>query len=458
MESENLRNDNIQTISNPRENQKKYLFLMAAVFVVFVVGIILFILGVFKREGTKEAENELSAMTPPKAKAKELEVEKYGSNFSKSMNEKSSEDMENLSAFTDKEVKYSYRSNENLSDEDYAAVRTTSSTNPQYSPKLQRTTKQKLDTKFQTANQRQHRLNNYYARDDTPLYRKSSEELRQERLDLEEKELNQKTAGLVLNNLEKLNSNERITGSSNGQILPLSPKSNKDVIPEKVTMNENPGQLIPEIAHNTIGKKFKRVGFYSETTSLKRRSFSENENIPAVVHGDSEGSVVINGSTLKIRLLENTIFKIGEERIMLPKSTLFTGIVAINGDRLMISVSNLRLGNSIYPVSIQAFDIDGGMGLNIPNAQGKALLDKTLTNVASRPLSGTQIFVPSGGIGRQVGTQLALQGAQSAMQGVQNFARARRANQKILIKPNYKILLKTVNFENLETPDSINDL
>ena len=180
METEILNEQAIPKLSNPRENQKKYLFLMAAVFVFFVLGIVLFNLGVFKREKPEESENQLSAMTPPKAKSKEIIEEKYGSNFSRSMNEKSSEDMENLSAFTDKEIQYSNRSNENLSDEDYQSVVSTTNSNPNYSPKLQRTTKQKLDNKFQLANQRQQRLNNYYAREDTPLFKKTKEDLREE--------------------------------------------------------------------------------------------------------------------------------------------------------------------------------------------------------------------------------------------------------------------------------------
>ena len=218
------------------------------------------------------------------------------------------------------------------------------------------------------------------------------------------------------------------------------------------------GHLSPETVPNTIGNKFKKSGFYSETSSIKGTSFSENEGIRAVVHGDAEGSVVTNGSTIKVTLLENTVFRIENQKIILNKGSLITGNVAVNGDRLLISISSIRLGNSIYPVSIQAFDLDGSMGLNIPNASGKALLDRTLTNAASRPLTGTQIFVPSGGVVRQVGTQLALQSTQSLMQGVQNFARSKRASPKVTVRPNYKILLKTVNLQNLENTDSIDDL
>lgn len=457
MDTDIINEHTIPKLNNPRENQKKYLFLMAAVFVVFVVGIILFNLGVFKREKAVESENELSAMAPPKAKSKEIVEEKYASNFSKSMNERSNEDMENLSAFTDKEIKYSNRSNENLSDEEYQAVVSSANSNPQYSPKYQRTTKQKLDNKFQLANQRQQKLNNYYSRQDTPLFKKSKEDIREEQLELEEKELNLKTAGLVLNNLEKLNQSSKNYGS---EIIPYQkPEPQKQSNLKAV--NNNPiaqGQLSPETAPNTIGNRFKKTGFFSETSSIKRTSFTENESIPAVVHGDAEGSIVTNGSTIKVRLLENTFFLIDKEKMLLNKGTLITGIVKVNGDRLMISISNIRLGNSIYPVSIQAFDIDGGMGLNIPNASGKALLDRTLSNAAARPLAGTQIFVPSGGVVRQVGTQLALQASQSVMQGVQNFDRSRRSSPKVTVRPNYKILLKTVNLQNLENTDTIDDL
>lgn len=457
METEIINEQAIPKLSNPRENQKKYLFLMAAVFVVFVLGIVLFNLGVFKRDKAVTSENQLAAMSPPKAKSKDIIGEKYGSNFSKSMNERSSDDMENLSAFTDKEIKYSNRTNENLSEEDYQAIASTANSNPQYTPKLNRTTKQKLDTKFQLANQRQQRLNNYYSREDTPLFKKSKEDIREEELALNEKELNQKTATLVLNNLEKINTNSKTVENGFAQTKEFEQKKDRTNLNEKSEKSEVQGELLPETAPNTIGNRFKKSGFYSETSTIKRTSFSENESIPAVVHGDAEGAVVTNGSTLKIRLLENTVFRIEKEKILLNKGTLITGIVSVNGDRLMISISSIRLGNAIYPVSIQAFDIDGGMGLNIPNASGKALLDRTLTNAASRPLSGTQIFVPSGGVGRQVGTQLALQATQSVMRGVQNFARSRRSSPKVTVRPNYKILLKTVNLQNLENAISIDD-
>lgn len=458
METEITNEENIPIISNPRENQKKYLFLMAAVFIVFVVGIVLFNLGVFKRDTPVTSGNQLSAMAPPKAKSKEIVGEKYGNNFSKSMSEKSNADMENLSAFTDKEIKYANRTNENLSEEDFEELKSTVNSNPQYGPKLQRTTKQKLDTKFQLANQRQQRLNNYYGREDTPLYKKTNEDLREERLELEEKELNHKTAGLVLNNLEKLNSKEKNNENSIDRVNESPRKIDKSPLVVKADEHQKQGQLFPETAPNTIGNRFKKSGFYSETSTIKRTSFAENESIPAVVHGDAEGSIVTNGSTIKVRLLENTVFRIDKDKILLNKGKLITGIVTVNGDRLMISIASIRLGNVIYPVSIQAFDIDGGIGLNIPNASGKALLDRTLTNVASRPLTGSQVFVPSGGVVRQVGAQLALQATQSAMQGVQNFARSRRSSPKVTVRPNYKILLQTVNFSNLENTASIDDL
>lgn len=86
-----------------------------------------------------------------------------------------------------------------------------------------------------------------------------------------------------------------------------------------------------------------------------------NQTIQAVVHNTQ---TLTNGATVKLRLLNDVL--IGEKPIT--KGSFVYGIGTISNERLQVQVSNINVSNSVVPVSVTVFDIDGIEGIYIPGA------------------------------------------------------------------------------------------
>lgn len=83
--------------------------------------------------------------------------------------------------------------------------------------------------------------------------------------------------------------------------------------------------------------------------------------IEAVIHDTQE---LVAGSTVKMRLLNDINIK-GR---LIPKDQFIYGVCSINGERLTIEVSTIRTANSLLPVSLEVYDLDGLPGIYIPGA------------------------------------------------------------------------------------------
>ena len=97
----------------------------------------------------------------------------------------------------------------------------------------------------------------------------------------------------------------------------------------------------------------------------------------ATVH---ETQTVINGSTVKLRL-SNDIFING---VRIPKDNFIYGTASLKGERLGLKINSLRYGNSIFPVDLSVYDMDGLDGIYIPGAisrdVAKASADRSMQN------------------------------------------------------------------------------
>lgn len=108
---------------------------------------------------------------------------------------------------------------------------------------------------------------------------------------------------------------------------------------------------------------------YDNQITLKQNSFyamdgdfiaDEIQNsVEAVVH---ETQTIVDGSTIKLRL-GNDVF-IGGESI--PKNSFIYGIASLKGERLEININTIKYRNSIYPVELSVYDMDGISGIYIP--------------------------------------------------------------------------------------------
>jgi conjugative transposon TraM protein len=113
--------------------------------------------------------------------------------------------------------------------------------------------------------------------------------------------------------------------------------------------NSNTGLFGINVRHN---------GFYGLDTPA---ATLQDNAVQATV---SENQTVVNGSTIKMSLAQD-IYVNGNK---IPKNTYVYGTASLKGERLAIEITTIRYGNSIYPVELAVYDLDGLGGIYIPGA------------------------------------------------------------------------------------------
>ena len=88
---------------------------------------------------------------------------------------------------------------------------------------------------------------------------------------------------------------------------------------------------------------------------------TSNHTFPAVIH---DTQTVVSGSTIKMRLLDEVY--IGD--VHLPKDHFIYGLCSVNGERLSVTITAIRLNTDLLPVSLEVHDLDGQQGIYIPDA------------------------------------------------------------------------------------------
>ena len=75
-------------------------------------------------------------------------------------------------------------------------------------------------------------------------------------------------------------------------------------------------------------------------------------------------TTIRDNETLQLRLLESV--RIGEN--IIPRNALLTAKSKLSGNRMMLYVTTIELGENIYPVKLTAYDMDGLEGVFIPGS------------------------------------------------------------------------------------------
>lgn len=189
----------------------------------------------------------------------------------------------------------------------------------------------------------------------------------------------------------------------------------------------------------------RRNGFYG--LNGKRHVPVSNQNranlaIPAVIHGDADIISVSDGSTVKLRVLDDVSLLLNGEEVNFPANTLISGVCTLQGERIQISITNVRVGNYLYEASLSVFDMDGRPGVRVPDmmlkSQASQMLVQSGTGVTQMPFVSSN----NGNVGQQFAGQMALQGANQLFQGARNLATQRVTRQRASIRANYRVLLK----------------
>lgn len=141
---------------------------------------------------------------------------------------------------------------------------------------------------------------------------------------------------------------KKVSEAQRGQVFAIVTKTKED--------NISSLQITPT---NPVDRQSKGNAFYYLEDPA---SADYNQNaVAAVIH---ETQTIVNGSTVKLRLV-HAIFING---VKIPKNNFLFGMASLKGERLIIKINSLRYDNSLFPVDLSVYDMDGLSGIYIPGA------------------------------------------------------------------------------------------
>ena len=148
--------------------------------------------------------------------------------------------------------------------------------------------------------------------------------------------------------------------------------------------------------------------------------------IEAVIHNTQE---LVAGATVKMRLL-NDVYINGQ---LIPKDEFVFGTAGINGERLTIAINSIRNDNSLFPVSLAAYDLDGLEGIYVPGAITRDAAKQS----SDQAMQGMQFMTMDQSLGAQAGA--------AGIQAAKGLFSKKVKLVKVTVKAGYKILLKDGN-------------
>ncbi len=154
----------------------------------------------------------------------------------------------------------------------------------------------------------------------------------------------------------------------------------------------------------------------------------EQNTIEAVVH---QTQTLVNGAVVKMRLL-NDIYLNGS---LVPKGNFVFGIAELNDERLEININSVRNNNSLFPVKLEVFDIDGLPGIYIPGAISRDVAKQSADN--SLQLMELTSMDPS----------FKAQAAATGINAAKSLLSKKVKQVKVLVKAGYKVLLRDKNIQ-----------
>ncbi|MGF2413549.1 conjugative transposon protein TraM [Ferruginibacter sp.] len=151
---------------------------------------------------------------------------------------------------------------------------------------------------------------------------------------------------------------------------------------------------------------------------------SEEQNtVEAVVH---QTQTLVNGAVVKMRLL-NDIYLNGS---LVKKGNFVFGIAELNDERLEINITSIRNNNSLFPVKLEVFDMDGLAGIYIPGAISRDVAKQSTDN--SLQLLELTSMDPS----------FKAQAAATGINAAKSLLSKKVKQVKVLVKAGYKVLLR----------------
>lgn len=151
--------------------------------------------------------------------------------------------------------------------------------------------------------------------------------------------------------------------------------------------------------------------------------------IQAVVH---ETQTVVAGSTIRLRLLSDVYIN-GR---LIKEGQFVYGRCSINGDRLTVNINSIQHANSLLPVSMSVYDLDGIEGISIPGA----ITRDAAKQAGSQSIQDVELY--------SMDNSLGVQAATAGIEAAKGLFSKKVKLVKVTVKAGYQILLQDNNQQN----------
>lgn len=239
----------------------------------------------------------------------------------------------------------------------------------------------------------------------------------------------------VMNDKEDTDPEMKQLNGTLDKILDIQhPDRMKDKIKEKslqqkekvFVVKKNPVDDNISLLDTSKHKAAMSIGFYSVEESMGQSD--EDNSVEAVVHADQ---TLVNGAVIKLRLTTDVYIN----GSLIPKGNFVYGVAALNDERLEIQIKSIRNNNTLFPVKMEVYDMDGLPGIHIPGAITRDVAKQSADN-------GLQLMELT-----SVDPSLKAQAAAAGISSVKSLLSRKVKQVKVLVKAGYRVLLKDKNVE-----------
>ncbi len=207
--------------------------------------------------------------------------------------------------------------------------------------------------------------------------------------------------------------------ANNEQVFTVNMEATDNTVGMIATQPVQPSVQIDSIARAVISLPMN--GFYGLDEEVATQE--QDNAIPAAIHDTQE---LVAGSTVKLRLISD-IYVNGQ---LIPKDQFIYGTAAMNDERLTVSINSIRSGNSLFPVAMSAYDLDGMEGLYIPGAIERDAAKQS----SDQALQSMQLV--------SMDQTLATQAASAGVEAAKGLFGKKAKLIKVTVKAGYQVLLK----------------
>jgi conjugative transposon TraM protein len=154
----------------------------------------------------------------------------------------------------------------------------------------------------------------------------------------------------------------------------------------------------------------------------------EHNAIKAEVYGNQ---TLVSGAVIKLVLLQD----ISLSGVSIPKSTFVFGQCSLNGERLTVDITSIQFNNSIYPVALSLYDVDGLEGIYVPGAIARDAAKKS----SGQTLQEVQL--------NSLDPSLEVQAASAGIEAAKGMLTKKTRLIQVTAKAGYKVFLVNNNMK-----------